>query len=184
MTADIAVEKIQPMSMAKKNCRAVHTSDLQKCLLAQRGQRTDSAIDANAEAGELDNAEGDDGTSDEDVYISHPNEEDGDEGGVIDVPDIPHWLGGGDRRLQIIILILNHDWNGDGQSLLNEIVNFIIEIFKGNEDGESDGDGDVDNDGDGDEGDEDGGGDEGDDRTGTGHHDPGNDGDGDPGTWY
>ena len=194
MTAEIAVEKIQPMSMAKKNCRAVPTSDLQKCLLAQCGQRTDSAIDANAEAGELDNAEGDDGSDESEAYISHGNEEEDD---GVDLPNIPDSWANGNKLAQLIIFFLNSDFDGDGNTVLEEIVNIVIKIFKGDGDGGSDGDGDggngdgdVDNDGDGDEGGEDGGCDGGDDcegdddRTGTGHHDPGEGGDGDPSTWY
>ena len=77
-------------------------------------------------------------------HVSHSNDTGNDEN--IDFPDIPPSLGGGNPTATILILILNWDHDGDGYSLLDDILNWVCDIFKGDEDGDDEDDGEGEND--------------------------------------
>ncbi|MBO58393.1 MAG: hypothetical protein CMA77_05295, partial [Euryarchaeota archaeon] len=87
-------------------------------------------------------------------HVSHSNDTGNDEN--IDFPDIPPTLGGGNPTATILILILNWDHDGDGYSLLDDILNWVCDIFKGDEGGDDEDDGEGENDDSGSGGDGDG----------------------------
>ena len=87
-------------------------------------------------------------------HVSHSNDTGNDEN--IDFPDIPPSLGGGNPTATIFILILNWDHDGDGYSLLDDLLNWVCDIFKGDEDGDDEDDGEGENDDSGSGGDGDG----------------------------